>query len=257
MSHHLCNSFRELALNTWHAITLSRDISFQLKEETFTDANLFMLKLKHPDELYVKAFNKIEEGTVGADWEWWFNDGGRRWLGLRVQAKIINLKEDEFAHLHYQGKNSIPQSEKLIIQAEANTLFPCIPVYCLYLTTNISDTTIYPDPLAASLHGCAILSAFQVKDFRATKEKRLEHLWPYLKPWHSLVCHDPGQSIIDHLNRLSRSYLTQDRRSERPLWINDPPPYVYSLIESGNIKQSDDQKPIDLAGVVVIRTRPE
>ncbi len=257
MSHNLCNSFRELALHIWYTITLSRDISFQLKEETFTDGNLFMLKLRHPDEIYVEAFNKIEEGANGADWEWWINDRGGRWLGLRVQAKIINLKEDEFAHLHYQGKNSIPQSEKLIMQAEANKLFPCIPVYCLYLTTDISDITIYPDPLAASLHGCSILSAFQVKGFRATKEKRLEYLWPFLKPWHSLICHNPGQSIIDHLDRFARSYLMQDKQTETPLWINNPPPYVYSLIEGGTIKQSDNQKPLDLAGVVVIRTQPE
>jgi hypothetical protein len=250
MSIDLCESFRHLAEDTFGIIHDSRRMNFQLKEESFTDFNLFRLKRHHSDEIFIKTFNRIEESVVGADWEWWLTDAAGRWLGFRVQAKIIALNADEFTHLHYWPSKSIPQCEKLILQA-ANPTYPCIPLYCLYLTAN---PTIAPGIKDVFLHGCSLLSAYRVRQLRTTRETGLAALWPDLKPWHRLVCFDNGNNIIDHVNRLARSYfLPQNDANTDQLWINEPPPYVREVIETGDVKAALDNKPIDLAGVMVIR----
>ncbi len=65
-------------------------------EETFTDNIMLDLKLKHPVEIFTRPFNKREEGVSGADWEWSLTNATEdSWLSLRVQAKILNLKQNE------------------------------------------------------------------------------------------------------------------------------------------------------------------
>jgi hypothetical protein len=252
MSFDLCGSFRYLAADTFRIIQDARRMRFQLKEESFTDFNLFRLKLYHSDEILIKTFNRIEESVVGADWEWWLSDAAGRWIGFRVQAKIIALNADEFTHLHYQPPKCIAQCEKLILQATSNPMYPCIPLYCLYLTTPHDIAPGTPDIF---LHGCSLLSAYRVRQLRATRETALTSLWPDLKPWHRLVCFDNGNNIIDHVDRLTRSYfLPQRDRNRRQLWINEPPPYVLDVIETGDGKASLDNKPIDLAGVMIIQS---
>lgn len=251
MSFHLCESFRHLAHDTFFIIGDSRRMSFQLKEESFTDFNLFRLKCEHPNEIFIKTFNRIEEGVIGADWEWWLTDSAGRWLGFRVQAKIIALNADEFTHLHYWPSRSIPQCEKLIVQATANPTYHCIPLYCLYLTAN---PTIAPGVRDIFLHGCSLLSAYRVRQLRTAHVNTLASLWPDLKPWHRLVCFDNGNNIIDHADHMARSYfLPQNDANSDQLWINEPPPYVREVIEAREVKAESDNKPIDLAGVMVIR----
>ena len=58
----LCNTFKRLALDTWDSIQKSRQLNFQLKEETFTDINMLTLKAKHSRQVRTKVFNKVQKG---------------------------------------------------------------------------------------------------------------------------------------------------------------------------------------------------
>lgn len=252
MSLALCHTFKELAINTFHLISDSRRVAYQLKEESFTDLNLIRLKIHHPHEIKIHAFNRIEEGTNGADWEWWLSDRYDRWIGFRVQAKIIAAEADEFTHLHYQGKASIPQCEKLILQASANPTYPCVPLYCLYLTRDDDAGGILPD-LDTPLYGCSLLSAYSVRGYRETDETRLSVLWDDLKPWHKLVCFDKHQEFSDHLIQQIENYFLPDNGNARQFMIAEPPLYVQQMLNSDNQQLSLPEKGIDLAGIMVIR----
>ena len=93
--------------------TKSRRAKFQLKEETLTDLNMLELKLRHSRQVRTKVITKKAEGKNGADWEWWFTSK-HKWIGIRGQAKIININTNEFLHLHYQQPTSkIFQCDKL------------------------------------------------------------------------------------------------------------------------------------------------
>lgn len=120
-----CNTFQHLAADIWTLIERSRVAGMRLKEETLTDLNMLHLKLAHPRQVIIKTFNKIEEGTTGADWEWWFRLGSR-WIGFRVQAKILDIRDDSFHHLHYPVA-SPAQCDKLIAQSRIHPAR--IPLY--------------------------------------------------------------------------------------------------------------------------------
>lgn len=187
----ICKTFKELSKETWLKIKQSRSVSFQQKEETLTDNNLLKLKLKHPDEIHIRVFNKLEESKNGSDWEWWLTDG-YVWAGFRVQAKVINIKHDRFEHLHYQGKDSISQSEKLIFQAMLPGEIPRIPIYCLYMSSDKLDDKSLIDE--KNLYGCSLLSAYVVAKLRSSKINDIKSLQDYLIPRHLLVCKNPKKN---------------------------------------------------------------
>jgi hypothetical protein len=113
MTNDLCETFRLLSYETWGRLGRARRIGHQLLEETFTDLNLLELKDRHPTQVYTKVFTKPQEGLNGADWEWWLTDSKRsEWLGIRIQAKVLDLTTDSFPHLHYKS-GRIYQATKL------------------------------------------------------------------------------------------------------------------------------------------------
>lgn len=72
--HNLCNTFQQLAIDTWKLLQESRSASYQVKEETITDINMLRLKRMHSHQVRTITFTKHEEGLNGADWEWWFHN---------------------------------------------------------------------------------------------------------------------------------------------------------------------------------------
>jgi len=213
----LCDTFRELAQWTWYMLAKARFADSQIGEETLTDLNILELKLRHVCEVYTRTFNKRQEGKNGADWEWWFTGSSGKWIGFRVQAKVIDIRTDSFEHLHYKkDKDSKFQCDILIETAlkKRRPHRPLIPLYCLYSNWNSLSQT--PDwrcqtyfPLEQS-YGCSILSAFEVYYLRTgykIKKKSLKDLLNYMKPWHCLVCCRQGigrQGIGDLPHRVFR-----------------------------------------------------
>jgi len=261
----LCNTFKRLAFDTWDEIHKSRQVNFQLKEETFIDKNMLELKLKHTSQVRTKVFTKHEEGKNGADWEWWFKGNTNNWVGFRVQAKIINILSNEFEHIHYKTPSTgVYQCDKLIKTALTGPN-PRIPLYCLFLQTNdkryLNTWNCRTVPHIKDLYGCSLTSAFLIRNFRASKKKHLSDLENYMRPWHCLVCcKDHGnRDFIRNIESYAKTVFKLDPEIAKDLDINipnsfisqNPPFYVTSILENENndIIDSPDE---NLRGVVVI-----
>ncbi len=248
----LCDTFKDLSINTWRLILKGRNVNFQLKEETFTDLNMLELKVQHRGQIKTKIFTKNQEGRIGADWEWWFKGLNGNYIGFRVQAKIINIQTDQFEHLHYQ-KNNDYQCEKLITNA-LNANVPLIPLYCLFIQTdnttliNVNNWPCGTTPFLKELYGCSLISAFSIRQLRARNLKHLNDLKANIKPWHCLVCckHYGSGDFIDNIYSYSLNnfdFTGQDKVPDSFV-TNKPPSYVLSIIENesnDNIKLPDEE----------------
>ncbi len=254
----------ELARSTWAQIEQSRNVNYQLLEETITDINLLRIKTRHSNQIKTRAFSKPEEGKNGADWEWWFKDWSNSWVGIRMQAKILNIHSNEFEHLHYKNpKSNEYQSNKLIRNCLKNNI-PRRPLYCLYLQTNdqnlLNTWNCGTFSIDRSLMGCSIIDAFDVVNLRPHQIKSLDDLEHYLRPWHCLVCCQGhgGKTPVERISNYINSTFTtrtidfeeSDLNFPDSFITNKPPAYVLNLLEhenNDNIKPPDE----DLSGVIL------
>lgn len=267
MTPHLCHTFLNLALETHDRLKAARSVGHQLLEETITDLNILELKRRHPTEIYCQTFTKPQEGINGADWEWWLTDPTRsRWLGLRVQAKVLELKSDTFAHLHYRPKRGRAyQSTRLKAAAEADGL---IPMYCVYAHPPASATG-WAKYGSSETYGCALL---QVKDVerlrRRGKSNDFVSVMSRRVPWSWLVCvgsvwSSDGRTLTLP-DLISGALLHGDplfgfneeegaagdhRQPPRPGVRRAPPAYVSALMEGQPVGDLDKA----LRGVLVIQ----
>lgn len=262
----LCETFKQLALDTWDKIQESRIVNFQLKEETFTDINMLDLKLKHSGQIKTKVFTKREEGKNGADWEWWFQGRSGNWIGFRVQAKIINLLSNEFEHLHYQNpRTHIYQCDKLIQNALSHST-PKIPLYCFFIQTENQDYlnkwTCGTFPKDKKLYGCSLTSAFEVLKLRPTDSKHIIDLENSLKPWHCLVCckgFGRSTDFITNIQAYAKENFVLDKDLAQNLNVeipesfttNEPPSYVLSILKYEN-NESIDAPDSEIDGVIIV-----
>lgn len=271
----LCNTFQRLALDTWDKIYQSRQVNFQLKEETLTDLNMLAIKTRHPNQVRTKVFTKPDEGKNGADWEWWFKGITNNWIGFRVQAKIINIESNKFEHLHYcseiedsEGKTIKEyQCDKLIKNAlvDSKSHKPLIPLYCLFVQAdnNLHDWHCGTFPFVKDLYGCSLISAFQVQKYRNNNnaKKHLDDIKNNLKPWHCLVCcegYGCENDLISNIQAYAKAQLIpQDNQDNNVQKIpqsfitKNPPGYVLEMLENEN---NDNVQPPDkeIDGVIVI-----
>lgn len=285
MSSSLCDAFNKTSIDTWHRIQEGRALCYPLGEETLTDLFLRDLLRLHLPDITVEAFTKDEEGRNGADWEWWFQGNTGKWLGLRVQAKVIAHDADQFKHLHYY-KNSEDkppirkyQCDKLIANAGADPAWPCVPVYCLYSYWTAAYSVPFgyccwgPRPSVSSF-GCSIVPATDVvklrepdsmgRDHRNLVTDTLEHSLPLA----CLVCcpFGPGtESVAERMHALL--YDMGAMQADIQYLRSSPPPYVQQLTierrnQAATLRGSDANFPSDinlppgLGGVVAIQQIP-
>jgi hypothetical protein len=260
----ICDTFKRLSLDTWDRIRISRQVTFQLKEETFTDLNMLTLKARHGRQIKTKVFTKRQEGKNGADWEWWFKGLTGKWIGLRIQAKIINIDTEEFEHLHYQTPSTkMYQCDKLIKNALTKK-HPRIPLYCLFIQTdNSTHLTSWPCgsyPSLKDLFGCSLTSAFTVKKLRTPKKQHLKDVQKDIRPWHCLVCcsNFGNGDWISKIQGYAKENFDLDSTlaSELEVTIPDdfstesPPDYVLAIYEgttNDNVSAPDEE----IDGVVI------
>lgn len=279
MSTSLCDAFTKSSIDTWYRIQEGRHLMYPLGEETLTDLLLRDLLRLHLPDITIEAFTKKKEGINGADWEWWFGSSTENWLGLRIQAKVISHKADEFSHLHYNKTKkgaTVYQCDKLITQARANHKWPCVPLYCLYsywTATYAIPHTYCPWGLrpSASSFGCSILPATAVQRLRKPNAAGVHHrntLADTLNDSFPLAClacwpFGPGTySIVKRMHALLDLVGALD--SEIQYLRQSPPPYVVELTRQRRNKQAGVPSRIDdnfndniilpsgLAGVVAI-----
>lgn len=258
----LCDTLKRLSLDTWDKLEASRGAKFQLKEETITDLNILALKTKHSREVSTTVFTKKQESRVGADWEWWFRSAANRWIGLRIQAKIINLRDDAFHHLHYRTSQSSYQSDTLIAHALCSQ-HPTIPLYCFYLHTYnnayLAAWHCGTLPSLKHLYGCSLASAWAVQKLRRPLRNHLADVQDFLRPWHCMACctnYGPGDLAIN-IDQYARAHFGLNELSQldlssgfRDSFVTDSaPPHVRAIFE--NEMQEIEPPDEDIRGVVI------
>lgn len=250
----LCQTFRTIAYETWDKLAEAESVNFQISEESLTDFILLKLKLRHPDDIKIKSFNKkTEEPITGADWEFWIEDNNQ-WVGFRVQAKIINLATFEFSGLHYRSNKGGYQCDNLIYDSlDSNIVM--FPLYCLYSYWKpfefYSQQDTYYNIGINEYFGCSFVDAFTILNLRRKRSKHIIDIFPNMNPWNSLVCpviHDMGgivlHSIDIYLDWCYKSLLKNtdiDKETREYLSIieeaiphREPPSYVQEILENGN-----------------------
>ncbi|WP_371136296.1 DUF6615 family protein [Methyloversatilis sp.] len=241
----------------------AREVGHQPLEETFTDNNILDLRLRHPDEIRCHTFTKRKEGVNGADWEWWLTNRSKsQWLGLRVQAKILELRSDRFAHLHYRKSGSI-QATKLDRECKKEGL---IPLYCFYShSKHISASSVghcHSFSYSPESYGCAIAPVSHVHRLRNAKERcGLDDVLSGALPWHCLVCCEGyggedlparARSFLARAFTPEETVVSQKAPSESvgfPELRSRPPGYVASILEG----QAPEAPSENVRGVVIVR----
>ena len=260
----LCETFQGRAHWTWDILAKARAINSQIGEETITDLHCLEFKLRHPTEVYTRTFSKREEGENGADWEWWFTDKSK-WLGFRIQAKIIDFETNSFRHLHYKNLYGY-QVDKLLHRALTGT-HKKIPLYCLYLqwpSINKLPYQTFDQLYTKTDFGCSIISAFSVRYLREIEKKNdIETLLPHLQPWKCLTCPhwEQAMSLPQQVLRAWRILIRNpeiilkvglgkrvettelkefDEQCNTIKPTNEPPLYVQQILEGGFVEQPDN-----------------
>src|SRR4051812_41648447 len=94
----LCAALRQLENNTWEELQAGYNCKQRLDEESVTSYHLMRLATAVPS-IALEKHHRGREARTGADWEWWVGRPGR-YVGFRVQAKILNPARIDYASLY-------------------------------------------------------------------------------------------------------------------------------------------------------------
>ncbi|WP_327857657.1 DUF6615 family protein [Acinetobacter guillouiae] len=221
----------------WNNLRDARKLKIQLGEESITDFLILNLMKLAASNLKIKTFTRKKEAVNGADWEWWFRGFSGKWLGMRIQAKVLSLSNERYNSLHYLNKNG-HQVDLLIKDAQ---LYNMIPVYCMYSNW---DPQKYNKPQSCKSHpsyvrhfGVSLLSVNNVKKFKKNNINQLSKIIVDLIPLHCIVC--SNNSLIKDLPTIllenaKNSGLLFDDQFECLLQDN-PPHYVQQILNNENM----------------------
>lgn len=112
----------------WSTLKEAKKLSYQIGEESITDFLVFNIKKWGKGKIIINTFTCHKESMNGSDWKWWFTGKSVKQLGMRIQAKVLNLNSEKYEHLHHINKNR-HQVDLLIKDAKKHDL---IPLYCMY-----------------------------------------------------------------------------------------------------------------------------
>lgn len=204
-----------------------------VNEESLTDWLLFNLSEKIPSLKY-KTFSKHKEAKeTGADWEWWFVDD-KKALSLRIQAKKIFDKKDNYLSIAYQNKYGM-QIEKLIDDAKSKNFLPFYTFYyapkkdpkvlCGGKTWNKSDCGIFISP-ATKLYN----------DFIQNGRKKVisKDILIRSNPLHCLVCCQFGKNVehvYEHIRMYYPDILEINSNNLKQGLHESTPAYIQALLK--------------------------
>lgn len=225
----------------WDNLREARFHGFQVGEESITDFIVLNIKKWGAGKIIVDTFTRHKESVNGSDWEWWFTGPSGMWLGMRLQAKVLNLASEKYEHLHHKNKNG-QQVDLLVNDARKNGL---IPIYCMYTNWDPKKykagwkCTIYKRSVRQ--YGTAILNPSIVKKLQIKNETSLSSIIHNLKPMHCLFCCCSMSSIVDLPHRAiswlhGSGLLEVDaiQENESGSFLREKPPhYVHKLLEGG------------------------
>ncbi len=224
----------------WDRLREARKHNYQVGEESITDFLVLNIKKWGDGKIVVDTFTRHKEAVNGSDWEWWFTGPSGKWLGMRVQAKVLKLKSEKYEHLHHSNNNG-QQVDLLVKDAKRYGL---IPLYCMY--TNWKTGDYYPawkcNTYKPSVrhYGAAVLNPEKVKQLQIKGENHLRNVIGSLRPMHCIFCCQgfsrgdlPGRA----LGWLEGANLLVEVEEEVNLeLIKDRPPFYVSQLLEGELE---------------------
>ena len=244
----LCDDFIKASKDTWKKLRLSSQVNIRLSEETITDTLLLYLASRHPYEIRTQKYTKFQESKTGADWEWWItSSSSTQWLGLRIQAKIIDVATLEYPHLDYKTSQGQMQVDVLISNA-INSSPPRIPLYVFY---NYWDVQQFRPPwlcgsypFTISMLGCGVSTAWNVRVYLRNGDKSVQKIASQMYPWSCLVCCRgfANGPLPFRILRFVQNAFGQ-RHVDFPLTDEfltiQPPAYVYKILEGIDLSEEE------------------
>lgn len=223
----------------WNKLREARTLDFQIGEESLTDFIVLNIRKWGAGKIAIETFTRHAESLNGSDWEWWFTGPSGKWLGMRVQAKVLNLVSEKFEHLHHENKHGF-QVDLLIDDADKNGV---IPLYCMYVNW---EPKKYKAKWQCITHkptvrhfGTSILSPQTVKKLQFDNQTHLSSIIDSLKPMHCIFCCS-GFGGVDLPDRalhwirgagLFESSETLATSEGREYLQREAPYYVYQMLE--------------------------
>jgi hypothetical protein len=226
-------------------------------EESLTDIALLVAENHSSGEIACHKFNRMDEHHVsGADWLWFFSQGGR-YFSVLIQAKKLNTDgrpRYKYLKRHTRGRT---QMWRLLDYAAQEHHYP---LYCFYNSWDVP-----PAWVTIGLPwqwGCAVAPTTRVRDHMMSADDNwLDTVGPLSRPWTMLVCPSPAlsQRAFPDRVRATIQQLWEVRDEELPpvqdgthpmmRWVTEP---MTEAVEKGD----DPDGPTNLGGVVVI-TAPD
>jgi hypothetical protein len=242
MSDTLCKVAKQESRWIWNELKLARANQSKLAEDSITDFLLLHFAKACDGTYAIRSFNRRQEAVSGADWELWFTGPSQKWLGLRVQAKVISLDSIRYPQLHYQRKG-IHQLDTLVADAIKHS---ATPLYCLYSywCGREADEVQW---LCGStrkntrLFGASIVSVSTVRKLKARNDDSLARLALWLTPLHCLFCCQHFSQGGDLPTR-AHDFVEAKGYGENvpPQLLDRPPEHVAALL--GSLGTRDNQR---------------
>ncbi|WP_445406210.1 DUF6615 family protein [Acinetobacter seifertii] len=231
----------------WNTLRDARKLNLQLGEESITDFLIFNLTKSAGKKLKIKSFSRNEEAVNGADWEWWFTGPSGKWIGMRVQAKIINLSNEKYMSFKHKNKNGCQ-----IDLLESNARFKgMIPIYCMF--TNWEPQK-YITPQKCGSHksyvrhyGVSLLSISSARKVTTSKTIHLSKVISNFIPLHCIFCSSSSKSLdLPHIvltHAIKSGFISNDDLVNSDYLLRDDPPYhVKQIMNNENFEklEADD-----------------
>lgn len=237
-SPNLCPTFEKESEKVWRNLGRALHLRLSQSEETITENLILNIQTSHPREVWTYQFNKREEGTIGADWEWWLTNGSK-WIGLLIQAKKLNPVTNKYDKIVYKR-----QMGDLIQWAGKKGTSP-LYVFYNFTTESLSKlawncgSTV---PTKTQL-GCTMAHAAAVKLLVNTGSVDLSTMSKISLPMKCLVCctvlGDPDASLPGRVNGVVKLLGSLAQGIEpgpgviEPSQLRDEPPgYVEKLLST-------------------------
>lgn len=237
----LCNATQKQAKWIWATLRTARSHESKVGEESITDFLVLQLKKESKGNYYIASFSRPKEKITGADWELWFTGSSGKWLGLRVQAKVISIDGQRYSQLHYRRKDGTHQIDQLVTDAIKHG---ALPLYCLYSYWKSSTVGKINWPCGAlkknsRLFGAGWMSVANVRALKVLGDDSLKRVASALQPFHCLFCcHAHGRGDLP-----TRANAFLNRRGyaiDGSSLLQDKPPYYVSQIVQPKIESGED-----------------
>lgn len=251
----LCQITQKQASWIWSALRTARQHNSKIGEESITDFLLLQMKKAAKGAYYIESFTRPKEKVTGADWELWFSGSSGKWLGLRVQAKVISIDGKKFAQLHYKRKDGTYQIDQLVADAKKHG---AVPLYCLYSYWKATETGKLKWSCGTFKKSSRLFGAswIGVNDIQALKRNGLNSLKSVAKslhPFHCLFCCQ-GYGSGDLPVRASAFLRATGNSTEEALQLREEPPYyVAQMLRQTLTEDFIDLPDENLYRVTIIR----